>query len=228
MLALIKPKFQPTFNSIAKNDCRIIKLQFKEKFIKRCGSFDCSFSCNRAVFKWSDDGTAVASHRPEHQRLFPMHFQSWWGKGRGSCNFGTAATAVCNSCSSLGQPQLQFEMHFWAAGESSCNCILGTAGCSLICSSRVVWRKAGAAAAAVPRDCCCSCTWHAAAIRSSSSVLKQMLQFSLHLHCNICLKIHHQKRFFDLHASKESDTVGSLREAVKNVLADFFRYGNVT
>ena len=134
MLALIKPKFQPTFNSIAKNDCRIIKLQFKEKFIKRCGSFDCSFSCSQAVFKWSDDGTAVASHRPEHQRLFPMHFQSWWGKGRGSCNFGTAATAVCDALLSWREEQLQlhpgnswlqFDLQFKGGvekGRSSCSC----------------------------------------------------------------------------------------------------------
>ena len=124
-LTLIKPKFQPTLNSIAKNDYHIIRLQFNScpytsrrvsscSLGKRCDSFDCSYSCSQAALKTYEatDGTAVASYPPEHQRLFLMHFQSWWGKGRGSCNFGTAATAVCNSCSSLGQPQLQFEMHF--------------------------------------------------------------------------------------------------------------------
>ena len=93
-----------------------------------------------------------------------------WTFNRGGGKTGVGAT--------FGQLQLQFEMHFWAGGESSCNCILGTAGCSLICNSRLVWRKAGAAAAALPRDRCCSCTWDAAARRSSSSVLKQMLQSS--------------------------------------------------
>ena len=119
-LALIKPRFQPTLNSIAKNDCRIIRLHFNScpytsrrvssfSLIKRCGRLMTAVSL--AVRQFSKtyeatNGTAVASHCPEHQRLFLMHFQSWWGKGRGGCNF--AATAVCSSCSSLGQLQLQF------------------------------------------------------------------------------------------------------------------------
>ena len=57
-----KPKFQPTLNSIAKNDYHIIRLQFNScpctshrvsscSLGKRCDSFDCSYSCSQAVFK---------------------------------------------------------------------------------------------------------------------------------------------------------------------------------